>query len=115
MKLPQGVEWMRDVLDYIVKNKVLTVKDIPYNKMLKEVCPGQTSRTISSFASQFQREWDGKRQIRSTQPLHQMCLKRLNEPSVYSYLGNGKKTDAKLKYIEDIIEIKNWLINKDGR
>ena len=106
---------MRDVLDYIVKNKVLTVKDIPYNKMLKEVCPGQTSWTIKSFAADIQREWDGKKKIRSTQPLHQICLKRLNEPSANSYLGNEKKRDAKFKYAEDIIGIKNWLINKDSR
>ena len=115
MKLPQGVEWMRDVLDYIVKNKVLTVKDIPYNQMLKEVCPGQTSQTIGRFVCNIQREWNGTKLIRSTQPLHEICLKRLNEPSVTSYLGNEKKTDAKFKYAEDIIEIKNWLINKDSR
>ena len=106
---------MRDVLDYIVKNKVLNVKDIPYNKMLQEVCPGQTSWTISIFAANIQREWDGTRHIQSTQPLYKMCLKRLNKPSVYSLLGNEKKTDAILKYTEDIIEIKNWLINKDSR
>ena len=106
---------MRDVLDYIVKNKVLTVKDVPYNKMLKEVCPGQTSEAIASFVGNIQREWDGKKMIQSTQPLHEICLKRLNEPSITSYLGNEKKTDAKFKYAEDIIEIKNWLINKDSR
>ena len=115
MKLPQGVEWMRDVLDYIVKNKVLTVKDIPYNKLLKEVCPGQTSTAISSFARNIQLEWNGTKLIRSTQPLHEICLRRLNEPNKYSYLGNEKMAEKKLRYAEDIIEIKKLMINEDSR
>ena len=106
---------MSDVLDYIVRNKVMSTKDISYNKVLKEVCPGQSSDTIRGFANDLRREWNGKKLIQSTQPLHEICLRRLNEPNKYSYLGNEKMADKKLRYAEDIIEIKKLMINEDSR
>ena len=110
LQLPQGVEWMEDFLKYVVANRIVTPKQIPFNQVVKEICPGQTSRIIIDFANNLHKEWNGTKYVRSEDPLHEICTKRLDEPSVYSCLGNEKIANSKLDYIEKILELKNTIL-----
>ena len=107
LQLSQGVEWMEDFLKYVVANRILTPKQIPYNQVVKDICPGQTSRTISNFVNHLHREWNGEKLVRSKDPLHEICTKRLNEPTAQSLLGSEKMANSKLEYVEKILELKN--------
>ena len=98
---------MKNFVDYIIENKINKVKQIPYNQVANEICPGQTSTSVHSFANNLYLEWkDGKR-VRSKSPLYDICAKRLEEPSSNSYLGNEEKTIDKLNYANEILEIRN--------
>jgi hypothetical protein len=105
--LPQGVEWMKNILDYISENKIITVKQIPYNQVVNEICPGQTPKSVQIFANNLSREWKDGKKIRSKSPLYNICAKRLEEPSSKSCLGNEEMTNDKLNYANEILEIRN--------
>jgi hypothetical protein len=105
--LPQGVEWMNNILDYITENKFITVKQIPYNQVVNEICPGQTSMSVQNFANGLSQEWKDGKNVRSNAPINDICAKRLEEPSSSSYLGNEEKTNHKLNYAKEILKIRD--------
>ena len=41
--LPQDEEWRKDVLRYVIEKKFGRVKEIPFNKLVRDVCPEQTT------------------------------------------------------------------------
>ena len=53
--LPQNEEWRKDILRYIIEKKFGSVKEIPYNKVVRDVCPGQTSDALSLFLNNLSR------------------------------------------------------------
>ena len=109
--LPQGVDWMKEFLMYVVKNEVTDVKKIEYNLLVEEIFHGQTSYSLRNFANSVRSTTVNQKRVRSNDPIHQLSLRQLNEPSPNSsYLGNEKMADSKLKYAEDIIEIYKSLI-----
>ena len=100
----QNVEWMNDVLRYIVKEKYASTKEVPYSKVVGDCCPGQTTRSVSRFLN------DLKRSEKDTQ-LHELCKKRLTDPSPNSYLGNEDKAQEYLQYACEIVKLKQTLIS----
>ena len=110
MGLPQGVEWMKNVLGYIIENKIITVKKIPYNQVVNKICPGQTSASVKCFANDVARVWKDGKYVRSKSRLYDICAKRLEEPSSNSNLGNKDKANSKLNYANEILEIRNSII-----
>ena len=107
LKLHQGTEWMEAFCKYIVENKITNKKQIPYNHVSKDICPGQTPMCIQIFANNIAKEWkDGKR-IVSQKPFNEQCFKQLQEPDPHNSLaGNEEKRAVKMNYINDILEIK---------
>ena len=100
--LPQGEEWRKDVLRYIIDNKFGSVKDIPYNKVVRDVCPGQTSKSLCSFFNCLSSH-AGK------MPFYEYCRKHLNDPHPSSHLGNEKLAQRKFEYACKILDIKQKL------
>ena len=49
--LPQKVDWMKDVLEYVVGNKIGHVKQISYNHVINDICPGHTVECLTRFAN----------------------------------------------------------------
>jgi hypothetical protein len=98
---------MKNILDYISETKIITVKQIPYSQVVNEICPGQTSKSVHIFANNLSQEWKDGQKIRSKSPLYDLCAKRLKEPSSYLYLGNEQRTNDKLNYANEILEIRN--------
>ena len=100
--LPQNEEWRKDILRYIIEKKFGSVKEIPYNKVMRDVCPGQTSRSLSMFFNQFSNH------VGDT-PFYEYCRKHLNNPHPNSYLGNEELAKAKSEYASQILQIKQKL------
>ena len=100
--LPQNEEWRKDVLRYVIDNKFGSVKDIPYNKVVRDVCPGQTSDALSLFLRTLSRS-SGK------MPFYEYCRKHLNNPHPNSYLGSEKLAQTKFEYACKILDIKQNL------
>ena len=102
LNLPQNVEWQKDVLRYVIENKFTSCKDIPYNKVVMEVCPGQTSKSLCIFLK-------GLSKSAKVTAFHEYCKKFLNNPHPKSYLGNEDLAQMKSEYAGKILETKQKL------
>ena len=100
--LPQNEEWRKDVLRYVIDNKFGSVKDIPYNKVVRDVCPGQTSDALSLFLNNLSRSAGDK-------PFYEYCRKHLYNPNHNSYLGNEKSAQTRFEYSCKILDTKQKL------
>ena len=100
--LTQNVEWKKDVLRYIIERSYGSVKVIPYNKIVMDVCPGQTSHTLSTYLNNLSRQ-------AGVAPFYEYCRKHLNDPHPNSYSGNNKLIETKSEYVCKILEIKQNL------
>ena len=100
--LPQNEEWRKDVLRYVIEKKFGSVKEIPYNKVVRDVCPGQTSASLLSFLNHLSQSSGGM-------PFYEYSQKRVNDPHPSSYLGNEELAKAKSEYASQILQIKQKL------
>ena len=100
--LPQNEEWRKDVLRYVIEKKSSRVKEIPYNKVVRDVCPGQTSNSLSRFLKHL--SW-----YSGDTPFYEYSRKHLSNPSPSSYLGNEEMANAKSEYASQILQIKEEL------
>ena len=100
--LPQNEEWRKDVLRYVIDNKFGSAKDIPYNKVVRDVCAGQTSYSLSVFLRTLSIST-------GDQPFYEYCRKHLNNPHPSSYLGNETLAQTKFEYACKILDIKQKL------
>ena len=100
----QNFEWMNDVLRYIVKEKYSSPKEVPYYRVVRDCCPGQTTHSVSKFLN------DLKRCGKDTQ-LHELCKKRLTNPSPQSLLGNEEMAQKHLQHACEIVKLKQTLIS----
>ena len=100
--LPQNEEWRKDVLRYVIEEKFDRVKEIPYNKLVRDVCPGQTSKSLSQFLNNLSSH-------AGDMPFYEYCRKHLNNPHPNSYLGNEELAKAKSEYAFQILQIKQKL------
>ena len=100
--LPQDEDWRKDVLRYVIDNKFGSVKDVPYNKVVRDVCPGQTSDALSAFLNNLSCHAGGM-------PFYEYCRKHLDNPNQHSCLGNEKLAQRKFEYACKILHIKQKL------
>ena len=100
--LPQNEEWRKDVLRYVIEKTFGSFKEIPYNKVVRDVCPGQTSTSLSSYLNCFSPS-------AGNTPFYEYCKNHLNNPHPTSYLGNEKLAKAKSEYASQILQIKQKL------
>ena len=102
----QNVEWMNDVLRYIVKEKFASTKEVPYSRVVRDCCPGQTTYSVNAFVN------DISKYDKNTQ-LHELCKKRLTSPSPNSYLGNEKMAEEYFQHACEIVKLKQTLISNE--
>ena len=108
--LPQDINWMKDFLRYVVTKKIRSIEQLSYNQIVKHICPGQTNKSLNQFANNTMRIWYERKSFSSNEPLYEICKTKLNDASVYSFLGNKHKVDKKLNYVKEILEIKRILM-----
>ena len=104
--IAQNVEWRNDVLRYIIKEKVASKKEVPYSRVVKDCCPGQTTYSVNTFVNGISR-YD-----KDTQ-LHELCKKRLTSLSPKSYLGNEKRAEEYFQHACEIVKLKQTLISNE--
>ena len=100
--LPQNEEWRKDVLRYVIEKKFARVKEIPYKKLVRDVCPGQTSTSLSGVMRNLSR-------FAGDMPFYEYCRKHLYNPHPSSYLGNEKSAQTRFEYACKILDIKQKL------
>ena len=100
--LPQNVEWKKDVLRYIIEKKFGSFKEIPYHKVVEDICPGQTSKSLSMYLRNLSR-------FAGDTSFYEYCRKHLNNPHPSSHLGNEKLAQTKFEYACKILDIKQKL------
>ena len=111
-KLPMNNEWKRDVLSHIVKNKIKDKKDIDINLILKEIAPGQTSRSMIMYLLALKMECVNGVMKSSRLPLCELASKRLREQSSTDPLfnDNHKGEKKRLEWCQDVISYYKTLI-----
>merc|ERR1719422_2053219 len=57
MKLPMTNDWKKDVLSHIVNNDIKHKKEMDIDQILKEVAPGQTSRSLMHYLNTLKMEY----------------------------------------------------------
>ena len=103
--LPQTFEWKCNVLTYIIEKKFVNHKNIPYNQVVSDICPGQTSLSLSNFLRNLVKN-------NPKVPLHEYCTSYLSDPSPKTYLGNVTLAQSQLEYASEILKIKLDIVKK---
>ena len=98
----QTVEWRNDILRYIIQEKFASIKEVPYSKVVRDSCPGQTTKSVGGFLNGISR--GGK-----DTPLHELCKKHLTNPSPKSLLGNEEMAQEYLQHASQILKLKQTL------
>ena len=101
--LPQDGEWRKEVFKYIIEKKFVGINEIPYNKIIRDICPGQTNRSVTYLIYPFRHV----RYVNTSLP--EYCKKQLTNPYANSFLGNEELMQAKSEYASQIIKIKENL------
>ena len=99
--LPQGTDWMRELLRYIVDNQIKSVADIDYFVLCNEQLPGQTRYSMANYISNLT---NPEKMLKNT-PLCDIISDKLSNPSPNSILGCEKVEIRTLQYAKDIIEM----------
>ena len=100
----QTVEWRNDILRYIIQEKFSSIKEVPYSKVVRDSCPGQTTKSVGNFLNKLSR--GGK-----DTPLHELCKKHLDNPPPSSLLGNDEMAQEYLQHSSEILKLKQTLIS----
>ena len=100
----QTVEWRKDVLRYIIKEKFASTKEVPYSKVLGDSCPGQTTLSVGVFLRTLSRSAKDMK-------FHELCKKHLTDPPHDSYLGNEEKAQEYVQRASEILKLKQSLIS----
>ena len=104
LSVAQTVEWRNDILRYIIQEKFASIKEVPYSKVVRDSCPGQTTHSVSLFVNNISR-YD------KDTPLHELCKKNLNNPPHNSLLGNEEMAQEYLQRASEILKLKQTLIS----
>ena len=103
--LPMTSEWKKDILHYIVKNKVKDKRDIDVDILLQDVAPGQTSQSLMIYLDSLKRETINGKAEYSENSLFECASKRLSEKRQNDpiFNENHKGELKRLEWCEEII------------
>ena len=112
MKLPMTNDWKKDILSHIVENNIKHKKEMDIDHILKEIAPGQTSRSILTYLDALRKETVNGVRKPSKLPLCDLASKRLMEqaPNNALFQTNHKGEQKRLKWCEDVISYYKTLI-----
>ena len=103
--LPLTDCWKKDVLSYIVKNKIQHMKELDYTKILEELAPGQTSLSLIAFVKSMKKK---------NLPLCDVASKRLDKQGPDNRFGpfneNHKGEQKRLEWLQNITSYYKTLI-----
>ena len=100
----QTVEWRNDVLRYIIKEKFASIKEVQYSRVVRDLCPGQTTLSVGVFLKNLSRSAKDMK-------FHEICKKHLTNPSPNSLLGNEEMAQEYLQRASEILKLKRTMIS----
>ena len=108
--LPRDDKWKLDLMLYIVKHKVKSLKDLELDMLVKEVAPGQTIKSILVFLESIKltHSIDKSKSIKVDDiPLYELAAEKLNKKSSRNPLfnNNHKGEKRRLERMNAIIDI----------
>ena len=100
--MAQTVEWRKDVLRYIIKEKFASFKEVPYSKVVRDSCPAQTTHSVRIYLNNLSR-------YAKDMKFHEICKKHLDNPPPNSLLGNEEMAQEYLQHASQILKLKQTL------
>ena len=100
----QTVEWRKDALRYIIKEKFASIKEVQYSRVVRDSCPGQTTLSVGTFLNNISHH-------DKDTPLHELCKKHLDNLPPNSLLGNEEMAQEYLQHASEILKLKQTLIS----
>ena len=93
------VDWKTDALNYVIQNRTESLNDFDYQKMLDDVCPGQTVYSLKKFLKSLVEEKlrREKNAFKSELALYKLAEERLSTKQFEILNNSTKKID---RYIE---------------
>ena len=112
MKLPMTNDWKKDVLSHIVNNNIKHKKEMDIDQILKDVAPGQTSKSLLIYLGTLKRETVNGVTKQSKLPLCDLASKRFKEqrPDDPLFNENHKGEQKRLEWCQDVISFYKTLI-----
>ena len=112
MKLPMNNDWKKDVLSHVVNNNIKHKKEMNIDQILKEVAPGQTSKSLLIYLENLKIETVNGVRKQSKLPLCDLASKTLKEQSPTNPLfnENQKGEQKRLEWCQDVISYYKTLI-----
>ena len=100
------VDWKTDALNYVIHNRIESLKDFDYQKMLFDVCPGQTVYSLKKFVKSLVEEKlrREKNALKSELTLHKLAEERLSARQ-FEILNNSTKKIDRYKELCDFYRI----------
>ena len=97
MKLPMTLDWKKDLLHHIVKNKVKTKKELDIEFILKEIAPAQTTLSLLNYLDNLKRKTINGVTKQSKLPLFELASKRLVEKNPRNPIFNEDHKDEQIR------------------
>ena len=104
--LPLSPEWKKDFRLYIIKHKIRHYKELDLGFIVDEVCPGQTSKSISYYANYVQQIPKNIKNL----PLYEIMKIKMNVKAPNSLVFNSKKMEKDLQRKNDIVDLYKSII-----
>ena len=110
--LPIHHYWKKDVLSYILENKIKHKNELDIDQMLMGIAPGQTSTSLLSYLNELKRTRKNGKLGQSKLPLCDLASKRLMEQRQDDpvFNENHKGEQKRLKCRQDLISYYKTMI-----
>ena len=103
--LPQSLERKKAALMHIVDKKLESLEDIDYNKLVKDICPGQTTHSLQNFINNIRQTTVKGKKIVSKEPLHELASKSIRNPGHSSSLCSETMEEKKYDHACSIVKM----------
>ena len=104
-KFPINNYWKKDVLSYILDNKIKHKNEEDIDRMLMEITPGQTSKSLLNYLNELKKTKHSGKNGQSKLSLRDLASKRLMEQRqddpVFNKNHNGEQ--KRLNWRQDLI------------
>ena len=104
-KLPFTNDWKKDVLSFIIENNIKDKRKMNIDQILKEIAPGQTSKSLLIYLDSLKKERVDGVEKQSKLPLWELASKILKEQSPSNSLFNNshKGEQKRIEWCQDVI------------
>merc|ERR1712043_143992 len=111
--LPLSAAWKKDLVLYVIKHKIRHPKELDLGLIVDEVCPGQTTQSVSYYTHNVVYRYKEIRNIAENLKnlqLYEILKIQMNNESPHSALFNEKMMEKDLQRKNDIVDLYKSII-----